>query len=248
MDSQFEANLQPKELREGTVQGFPPRSISQQWKDCGFWRQGKGRIVERQLFDAQSCCSVTWPQGSVCSSSQGNNVVIEVENNLPKVTKDGVTIVKSIDRIDALEELSCALLRKAAHNTNEYCGDGTTTSTILAGTIFQKGQRMLVTGSNPVRMKRGMEKARDLVIDFLEEIRRPADTLEILRKCALVSTNYDEKLSDVIAESLKAKGHKGIIHMEPVPLRETSLVLIQGGSISRGMRSKDLIRSKKNNM
>lgn len=156
--------------------------------------------------------------------------------------------MKNIDRYNALEELSCALLRKAAHNTNEYCGDGTTTSTILAANIFEQGQRMLVTGSNPIRMKKGMEKARDLVIDFLDEIRRPADTIEILRKCAMVSTNYDEKLSNVIAEALRAKGHKGVIHMEPVPLRETSLILINGGSISRGMRSKDLIRNKKNNM
>ena len=181
-------------------------------------------------------------------------MAIEVEDKLPKITKDGVTIVKNISRNDALEEICCSILRQSAHNTNEYCGDGTTTSTIIACSIFKKGQKLLVTGGNPIRIKKGIELARDHVIEFLEEIRLMANSHEVLKQCAMVSTNYDEPLSNIIAEALNKKGLKGIIHMEPVPLPESSLTVlsphqtIQGGGLGRGVRSTDLLKNKPNRM
>lgn len=108
---------------------------------------------------------------------------------MPKITKDGVTIVKNIARADALEELGCAMLRKAAHNTNVYCGDGTTTSTILAASIFHKGQRLVAAGGNPIRIKKGLEAARDYVLDYLEEIKREVKDREQLKQCAMVYRN-----------------------------------------------------------
>ena len=113
-------------------------------------------------------------------------MAIEVEGRMPKITKDGVTIVKNISREDALEEMGCAMLRKAAHNTNVYCGDGTTTSTVIAASIFHKGQRLIAAGGNPIRIKKGMEMARDHVLEYLEEIKRDVTDREQLKQCAMV--------------------------------------------------------------
>ena len=179
-------------------------------------------------------------------------MAIEVEDKLPKVTKDGVTIVKNVSRQDALEEICCAILRQSAHNTNEYCGDGTTTSTVVACSIFKRGQKLLASGGNPIRIKKGLELARDHAIEFLEEIRLRANSFEVLKQCALVATNYDEPLSDIIAEALSKKGLKGVIHMEPVPLPQSSLSVasphqtIQGGGLGRGVRSPDLLKDRPN--
>ena len=101
-----------------------------------------------------------------------------------------MTIVKHISRRDPLEEMACAMLRKSADNTNIYCGDGTTTSTVLAASIFKKGQRMLMAGNNPIRLKKGIEIARDHVIDFLEEIKLEVRDREQLRQCALVHFGF----------------------------------------------------------
>ena len=164
-------------------------------------------------------------------------MALEVEQKLPKITKDGVTIVKSIMRRDALEEVCCAILRQSAHNTNEYCGDGTTTSTILACSLFKKGQRLLAAGGNPIRIKKGIEMARDHLIEFLDEIKVPAGDIGSLKNCAMVATNYDEGLSTLIADALHSKGLKGVIHMEPVPTPETSLAVRWVHIVHRGRRT-----------
>ena len=160
--------------------------------------------------------------------------MIEIEEKAPKITKDGVTIVKNIERSDPLEEVACSVLRKAAHNTNVYCGDGTTTSTILAAAIFEKGQRMVRAGSNPLRLKKGIDLGRDLVMEFLEDIRDTQVDHKVLLQCARVATNYDEDLSLIISEAVEKKGLKGVIHMEPVPEPKSSLVV---SSPSHSLRS-----------
>lgn len=109
-----------------------------------------------------------------------------MEDRLPKLTKDGVTIVKNIYLPDPVQELACSVLRQAAHNTNVYCGDGTTTSTIIACSIFKEGQKLVAAGQNPIRLKKGIEMARDVVIEFLEEIKSEVKSLELLKKCAMV--------------------------------------------------------------
>jgi chaperonin GroEL len=82
--------------------------------------------------------------------------------------------------------MACAMLRKAADNTNVFCGDGTTTSTIIAASIFKKGQRMIAAGNNPIRLKKGIEIARNHIIDFLDEIKLDITSREDLRLCAMV--------------------------------------------------------------
>lgn len=123
-------------------------------------------------------------------------MIIEVEDKIPKITKDGVTIVKNIMRSNALEEVCCALLRQAAHNTNQFAGDGTTTSTIIASTIFQKGQRLLTAGGNPILIKKGIEIARDYVLEFLDEIKLTELSPKQIFQCAMVelpsSSGVDE--------------------------------------------------------
>ena len=109
-----------------------------------------------------------------------------MEDRLPKVTKDGVTIVKNIYREDPLEEIACGVLRQAAHNSNVYCGDGTTTSTIIAASIFRLGQKMIAGGANPIGLKRGIDRGRAVLIEYLNDIRKPIEGMEMLRQCARV--------------------------------------------------------------
>ena len=97
---------------------------------------------------------------------KGRNVALEVEYRTkdPKITKDGVTIVKNLRHEDSRIEMGVALMRELAHNTNEYCGDGTTTSTILANSIYSKGLKVIEAGFNPIQVKRGMEIAKNEII------------------------------------------------------------------------------------
>lgn len=104
----------------------------------------------------------------------------------PKITKDGVTIIKNIREPDQKKEVGVSLMRQASHNTNEYCGDGTTTVSILANAILEKGLKMIEAGYNPIEVKRGIEVARDEIIDFFDMIAEPIETRDHLYNAAMV--------------------------------------------------------------
>ena len=111
---------------------------------------------------------------------------MEAEKGFPKITKDGVTVVKNIRVLSQTQEIGVALMREIADTTNRYCGDGTTTSTVIAHYTFKEGLKLVSAGYNPIIMKRGLEKARKEILKFLELISKPIETYDDLLSAALV--------------------------------------------------------------
>lgn len=116
-------------------------------------------------------------------------------------------------------------MRQVADNANKFCGDGTTTATLLASSIYVRGQRLLEHGYNPIFIKRGLELGLGYILEFLEEISLQVESKEDLYNASMVATNFEPHLSEILSSALKMKGLNGIIHMEPNLYDETSLVV-----------------------
>jgi chaperonin GroEL len=117
--------------------------------------------------------SMVYKSAQVSLGPGGRNALLDYEAGLPKITKDGVTIIKNVFMRRREAELGANLIRKVAHSTNVLCGDGTTTSAMLSCSIFDKGEKLVAAGINPIVLKKGMEKARDAILEFLDEITVP---------------------------------------------------------------------------
>ena len=121
--------------------------------------------------------------------------------------------------------MGVALMRQVAHNANQFCGDGTTTATILTHSIYKNGLKLIEAGYNPISVKRGIDKAKQEILEFLDLVSEPLEEQEMIFKAAMVATNYDRHLSTVIAEAVEMKGKEGIIHIEPGLEELTSTVV-----------------------
>ena len=144
---------------------FSKHLILEEFKNVYFGSKARSLLKEGTRM-ANKCAQVTLGPG-------GRNALLEYEPGLPKITKDGVTVVKNVYMNDRTSEIGASYIRKVASNTNMICGDGTTTSVMLSCAIFEKGERLLHTGINPIKLKRGMEKARDQILEYLDEIAEP---------------------------------------------------------------------------
>src|SRR5436853_1074076 len=132
---------------------------------------------------------------------KGRNVILQKSFGSPTVTKDGVTVAKEIELEDHYENMGAAMVKEAASKTNDTAGDGTTTATVLAEAIFNEGLRAVVSGVNPVMMKRGIEKAVEDVVAKLHKMSIPVKGKEDLKNVAIVAANNDESIGTILAES-----------------------------------------------
>ena len=167
---------------------------------------------------------------------KGRNVILEKKFGAPSITKDGVTVAREIELEDPLENMGAQMVREVASKTSDTAGDGTTTATLLALSIFRDGYRNVAAGSNPMDLKRGVEKAVDGVIEELKRMSRPVKG-ESIAQVATVSANNDETIGRIIAESMEKVGKDGVVTVEEAKGIETTLEVVEGMQFDRGYLS-----------
>ena len=139
---------------------------------------------------------------------KGRNVVIDQTYGAPKITKDGVTVAKSIDFENKFENMGAALVRQVASKTNESAGDGTTTATVLARAIYNEGCKSVAAGMNPMDLRRGVNVAVDHVVKNLKAMAKPVSSNEEIKNVAAISANNDYKIGELIAQAMEKVGKK----------------------------------------
>src|SRR3982750_4547686 len=132
---------------------------------------------------------------------RGRNVVLDKKFGGPTITKDGVTVAKEIELKDPLENMGAQMVKKVASKTSDIAGDGTTTATILAQAIFREGVKAVTAGASPMALKRGIDKAVELVVEELKKLSRPVSG-EMIAQVGRISANSDATIGDVIAEAM----------------------------------------------
>ena len=167
---------------------------------------------------------------------KGRNVILEKKFGSPTITKDGVTVAKEIDLRDAWENMGAQMVREVASKTSDIAGDGTTTATVLAQAIFREGCKNVAAGSNPMDLKRGIEKA---VAAAIEEIKKMSVSVKgkAIAQVGTVSANNDETIGNIIAQAMEKVGKDGVITVEEAKSMETSLEVVEGMQFDRGYLS-----------
>src|SRR5512139_731840 len=167
---------------------------------------------------------------------KGRNVVLEKKFGSPLSTKDGVSVAKEIELEDARENMGAQLVREVASKTSDVAGDGTTTATVLAQAIFREGVKAVTAGSNPMDIKRGIEKAVEASIAEIRKLSRPIAGKAIAQVGA-ISSNNDASIGEIIAEAMEKVGKDGVITVEEAKGLETSLEVVEGMQFDRGYLS-----------
>ena len=166
---------------------------------------------------------------------KGRNVVLEKSFGAPAITKDGVTVAKEIELKDKIENLGAQMVKEVASKTNENAGDGTTTATLLAQSIYVNGLKNVTAGSNPMDIKRGIDKAVAEVVKSLKsQTQQIGDSLEKIEQVAAVSANNDLFIGKLIAEAMSKVGKEGVITIEEAKGIETSVKVVEGMQFDRG--------------
>jgi len=154
---------------------------------------------------------------------KGRNVVIDKKFGSPTVTKDGVTVAKEIELPDPYENMGAQMVKEVASKTSDAAGDGTTTATVLAEAIYKEGLKNVTAGSNPIFLKRGIDKAVEAAVTELAKISKKVNDREEIRQVATVSANWDQKIGDIIADAMDKVGKDGTItSRRPSPSRPPS--------------------------
>lgn len=174
---------------------------------------------------------------SVTLGPKGRNVVLSRDNRAPQIINDGVSIAKEIQLKDHVENTGVSLIRQAASKTNDVAGDGTTTATILAHAMVKQGLKSLGSGSNPIAIKRGIEKACLFVVNQITEFAKPVENLESIASVASISAGNDSQIGEMIAEAIKKVGRDGIISLEEGKSTKTELEVTEGMKIDKGFIS-----------
>jgi len=173
----------------------------------------------------------------VTMGPRGRNVLIQKAYGAPTITKDGVSVAREIELKDPLENMGAQLVKEVASNTNDEAGDGTTTATVLAHAIYQEGLRNVTAGANPVQLKRGMDKASEMILANLKAISRVVDTKEQIAQVATISANTDTQIGDMIAEAMDKVGKDGVITVEEAKGINDELTVVEGMQFDRGYLS-----------
>jgi chaperonin GroEL len=168
---------------------------------------------------------------------KGRNVVIDRKFGAPTVTKDGVTVAKEIELTDAIENMGAQMVKEVATKTSDLAGDGTTTATILAQAIFREGLKNVTAGSNPMAIKRGIDKAVEQVVAELKAISTPTKGKKEIAQVGTISANNDEEIGNLIADAMEKVGKDGVITVEEARGLETTLETVEGMQFDRGYLS-----------
>ena len=165
---------------------------------------------------------------------KGRNVVIDKSWGSPTVTKDGVTVAKEIELPDKFENMGAQMVKQVASKTSDVAGDGTTTATVLAHAIYSQGLRNVAAGSNPMSLKRGIEKAVRAVVKELGNISKPVTEHSQIAQVAAISANNDTEIGELLADAMDKVGKDGVIQVEEAQSIETSLEVVEGMQFDRG--------------
>ena len=168
---------------------------------------------------------------------KGRNVVLDKKWGAPTITKDGVTVAKEIELDDRFENMGAQMVREVASKTSDVAGDGTTTATVLAESIYREGLRNVTAGANPMALKRGIEKAVEVVIEELKKLSKPVKDKKEISQVGTIAANGDDVVGDLIAEAMEKVGKDGVITVEEAKAIETSLEVVEGMQFDRGYLS-----------
>jgi chaperonin GroEL len=173
----------------------------------------------------------------VTMGPRGRNVLLQKSFGSPSITKDGVSVAKEIELSDNLENMGAQLVKEVASKTNDEAGDGTTTATVLAESIFKEGLRNVTAGANPVEIKRGMDRACDSIVAELKAISKEVGNKEQIAQVATISANSDTAIGDMIAEAMEKVGRDGVITVEEAKGINDELDVVEGMQFDRGYLS-----------
>jgi chaperonin GroEL len=168
---------------------------------------------------------------------KGRNVIIDKSYGSPTVTKDGVTVAKEIELEDKFENMGAQMVREVASKTSDVAGDGTTTATLLAQAIYREGAKTVAAGSNPMDVKRGIEKAVAVVVKELQKLSKPTKDQKEIAQVGTISANNDDTIGNIIAEAMGKVGKEGVITVEEAKGLETELEIVEGMQFDRGYLS-----------
>jgi chaperonin GroEL len=168
---------------------------------------------------------------------KGRNVVIDKKFGSPTITKDGVTVAKEIELKDNYEDMGAQMVKEVASKTSDIAGDGTTTATVLAHAIVREGLKNVTAGANPMGLKRGIDKAVDLVVEELKKMSKSTKDKKEIAQVATIASNNDKTIGNLIAEAMEKVGKDGVITVEESKSAETVLDVVEGMQFDRGYLS-----------
>ncbi len=165
---------------------------------------------------------------------KGRNVVLEKKFGAPQIVNDGVTIAKEIELEEHIENTGVSLIRQAASKTNDVAGDGTTTATVLAHAIVKEGLRNVAAGANPIAIKRGIDKATEVLVAKIAEHAKPVEDSKAIAQVGTISAGNDEEVGNMIAEAMDKVGKEGVISLEEGKSMTTELEITEGMRFDKG--------------
>ena len=168
---------------------------------------------------------------------KGRNVVLDKKFGSPTVTKDGVTVAKEIELEDPYENMGAQMVREVASKTSDNAGDGTTTATVLAESIYREGLKFVTSGANPIGIQRGINKAVEAAVSHLDKIAKKVKDKEEIKQVATVSANWDDTIGEIIADAMDKVGKDGTITVEEAKSIDTTLEVVEGMQFDKGYLS-----------
>jgi chaperonin GroEL len=174
---------------------------------------------------------------TVTLGPKGRNVVLEKSFGAPTVTKDGVTVAKEVELEDKFENMGAQMVKEVASKTSDVAGDGTTTATVLARSIFTEGIKMVAAGHDPMSIKRGIDRAVEAITAELRNLSKPTKDRKEIAQVGTISANNDSTIGDIIAEAMEKVGKEGVITVEEAKGLDTTLEVVEGMQFDRGYLS-----------
>jgi chaperonin GroEL len=206
-------------------------------KQVVFGDQGRNKLVEGVDILANAV--------KVTLGPKGRNVVIEKSFGSPHITKDGVTVAKEIELEDKLANMGAQMLKEVASRTADKAGDGTTTATVLAQSIVKEGMKFVVSGHNPMDLKRGIDLAVTAAVAELDKISKPCSTRKEIAQVGSISANSDTDIGNIIADAMERVGKEGVITVEDGKGLQNELDVVEGMQFDRGYLSPYFINTDK---
>src|SRR5438477_1657445 len=168
---------------------------------------------------------------------KGRNVVLGRKFGSPMVTKDGVTVAKEIELSNRYENMGAQMVKEVASKTSDLAGDGTTTATVLAQAVFREGIKNVAAGANPMDLKRGIDRAVEVVVEELKKLSKPVKSRKEQEQVASISANSDKEIGKLIAEAMEKVGKDGVVTVEEAKSMKTELEFVEGMQFDRGYTS-----------